>query len=240
MKKASIQQWLFIPILIAVFTSCQPEREEGPRVTEISFTVNAFKGIYSTEAFNLIITKGAAFQVKARGEASAVYDIELVVANNLLEIGYQSSVPNRPKVDVFVTLPELEYLELEGAATGAITGFDNDPYPVSVVLKGTSKITMTGAAFNTHIDLSGGAEFTVTGLTTSLYGMLSGAGTRLNAYGLSATEADIAALDGAVARIKPGHALYATATGTGSCIYYQGNPPVKSLEMNSGGQIIQE
>lgn len=242
MKKQiiDVKKWaLFSCLFAALFSSCSKEKGLGHSpVTEKEFNVSAFTRVYAGDEINLVVSQGTDFQVKAKGEANYVNDLEMTVQNNILDIGYKTYVPDRPRLDLFITLPSLVSVSLAGAGTGTVTGFQDAPHVIRAILSGASKLTMNGTGINMNIDISGASQFTVTGSTANLYGNLSGAG-KLNAYGLVATEVDISASGGSTAYVKAENSLFATASG-GSRIYYKGDPTVKNIETSGGGQVIRE
>jgi hypothetical protein len=237
-KFIAVKKWALLPVLLFVFFSCRKDNPASSPAIEKEFNVAGFNRVYAGDEINLVITKGAAFQVKAKGPAGFVNDLELTVANQILDIRYKHYVQNRSKVDVIITVPALASVALAGAGTGTVTGFQDQPYVISAVLSGASKLTMNGTGINMHVDITGGSQFTVNGATANLYGNISGGG-KLNAYNLTATEVDISTSGGSTAYVKVENVLFASASG-GSRIYYKGNPGTKNIETSGGGQVIQE
>ncbi|MET0392769.1 MAG: head GIN domain-containing protein [Chitinophagaceae bacterium] len=240
MKKTvlSLRKWALLPALLFAFFSCKKDDLDHSPVIEEDVQVSGFTRVNAGAELNVIITKGAAFAIKARGEANYVHDLEFSVADNTLEIQYQTYVQNRPQMDIYITLPTLTSTILSGAATGTVAGFQGVPHVISAVLSGASNLTMNGTGVNMNVEISGASTLTVTGATADLYGNISGGG-KLKAYGLTATEVDISASGGATAQVQPVDALFASASG-GSRIYYKGNPGVKNIETSGGGQVIKE
>jgi hypothetical protein len=229
---------MLLPLVILMFVlACSKHRDDSAVIEEV-INVSGFNKVYAGERFNVVITKGAAFSVTAKGPEHDVHDVEFAVANGLLEIQYQHYESNRPKVDISITMPTLVSVNLAGAGTGIISGFQDEPHVVRAVLSGASTLTMNGTGINTQVDISGGSELTVTGATLSLYGYISGAG-RLFAYGVEATEVDITAAGGSVAKVKALEKLFVSASG-GSKIYYKGSPNTKNVETSGGGEVIHE
>jgi Putative auto-transporter adhesin, head GIN domain len=241
MKKVflSLASCLLLPVFVLVLFlfSCRKETDNSPVIEKV-INVTGFNRIYAGERFNLIVTKGNNFSVKVKGPTNSVNDIDWNVANNILDIQYNHYESNRPKVDVIISLPVLIQLNLSGAGTGTVNGFQDVTNIVRTFLSGASKCTLNGTGVNTQFDISGASELTVNGATASLYGEISGAG-KLNAYDLTATEVDITASGGSEARVKVVQILFAEATG-GSRIYYKGNPVVKTIQTSGGGQVIQQ
>jgi Putative auto-transporter adhesin, head GIN domain len=239
MKKRfyQLKKWMLLPSLLFFLFSCKKQREESP-VMEKEFALSGFNKIYAGERFNLVITKGNDFSIKVKGPANDVNDIDMGVANNILDIQYRHYESNRPKLDMIISLPMLVQLNLSGAANGNVNGFNDVTHVIRAILSGASKCTLNGSGINTQIDISGTSQLDIIGSTESLYGNISGEG-KLRAYDLNATEVDISASGASEAKVKVGHSLFAEATGS-SCIYYKGSPVIKSVQTSGGGQIIQE
>lgn len=238
MKSKLNQLIKWTPLLASlVLFSCRKDADNSP-VIEKEINLTGFTKVYAGERFNIIITKGINYSVKAKGPANSVNDIDWTVANNILDIKYSHYQTVRPKVDIIITLPILVQLSLSGAGTGTINGFDGVSNVVRAVLSGASKCTLNGTGVNTQIDISGGSELIVNGSTESLYGNISGAG-RLNAYDLASAEVDISASGGSEAKVKVTDRFFAEATG-GSRIYFKGSPAIKNIQTSGGGQVIKQ
>lgn len=240
MKKVFLllKAWMLLPTFaLLMVLSCRRERVDSPIIEKV-INLNGFNKIYAGERFNLVITKGNDFYIKLKGPANDVHDMELSVANNILDIQYAHYENDRPRVEVIITLPTLISVNLAGAGTGTVNGFQDQPFVTRAVLSGASKLTMTGTGVNMQIEISGASRLDISGTTASLSGNISGAG-KLNSYDLTATEVDIYASGGSEARVKVVQTLFAAASG-GSRIYYKGNPTVKHIETSGGGQVIQE
>jgi Putative auto-transporter adhesin, head GIN domain len=232
-----LKKWILLPFFLLFLFSCNKSPDHSP-VIEKEINLSGFTKIYAGERFNLIITKGNSFYIKVKGPADTVNDIDWNVSNNILDIQYTHYVVNRPKADVIINLPALIQVNLAGAATGTINGFQGVNNVIRTVLSGASGCTLNGTGINTQIDISGASELNVNGSTESLYGNISGAG-KLNASDLTSTEVDIAASGGSEAKVKVVTTLFAEATG-GSSIYYKGSPTVKNIQTSGGGRVIQQ
>ena len=223
--------------LLVLLFACNKNPNPSP-VIEKEINVNGFSRVYAEERFNITITKGTNFYVKATGPANSISDITWSVANNILDIQYAHHESNRPVVDIVITMPVFVQLNLSGAATATVNGFQGTSHVLRAVISGASKCTFNGTGVNMQVDISGASELNVNGSTESLYGNISGAG-KLNAFDLTSTEVDISASGGSAARVNVTHKLFAEATG-GSRIYYKGTPHVKSIQASGGGQVIQQ
>ena len=174
---------LALPVLLL---SCNKDKHHSPTI-EKEFTIAGVNKVYAMNGFNISITKGDAFSFKAKGPATYVNDLDLKMTNGILDIQFNHVWNNRPFIDITITMPLLVQVNLAGAGTGVVNGFEEQDAVMRALLSGASKCTFNGAAINVAIDISGASRLDVSGSTLSLYGNITGAG-KLNAYNLSATE----------------------------------------------------
>jgi hypothetical protein len=238
MKISLLKNRMLLPlVLLILVNSCSKHRDDSPVIEEV-INVSGFNKVYAGERFNVVITKGIAFSVKAKGPAHDVHDIEFALANGILDIQYTHHEASRPRVEISITMPELVSVNLAGAGTGTVNGFHDEPHVIRAVLSGASQLTLNGTGINTQVDISGASELTITGATLSLYGNISGAG-RMFAYDVNATEVDITASGGSIAKVRALEKLFITASG-GSRVYYKGSPASKSIETSGGAEVVHE
>lgn len=229
---------LLAPLFMVLFFSCDKDDWENSPAIEKEFNITAFTKIQAGDVFNIIITKGENFSIKAKGPENDVNDIQMSVDNNILRIKFANRVNGRPRIDVFISMPVFTTVMLSGAAEGRATGFDGQTMILRINLSGASKFTLNGAVNSNQLEISGGSELTITGVAAELYGTVTG-GAKVAGYGLTTTYADIFASGGSTVRVNVTHILYADASG-GSHIYYKGNPAEKHIEQSGGGQVVQE
>src|SRR5690242_2441408 len=117
-------KWIALPLLLLIFFSCNKKQDDSP-VTEKNFNLSGFNRISAGEKFNLVITKGNEFSIKAKGPLNSVNDITMNVVNNILDIEYNHYENQRPQIDIIITLPLLTALNLSGGSSGTVNGFQN-------------------------------------------------------------------------------------------------------------------
>jgi hypothetical protein len=234
-----MKNWVLLFGLALLFVSCDKEKQECPGSSEKTFAITGFTKVKAGDAHQVTITKGNEFSIKANGCTSDLNDLELTSdANHILDIKYKNHKQNRYRVDFTITMPQLIALSLSGAAKGTISGFGGQNTVIRTVLSDASECNVSGTGINAAIDLSGASKLILSGNTESLYGNISGA-SRLEAYGVAATEVDISVSGSSKAYVRPLQVFFAAATGS-SLIYYKGNPATKHFETSDNGKIIQE
>lgn len=234
-KVFQLKSLILLPLLTLVLYSCEKDIDNSP-VTEKEFDHTNFNKVMAGDVFNVIITEGADFSIRARGPVNSVNEMKLTVSANQLRIEYTVHRNNRPQIDVFITMPVLTSINLSGASKGSVSGFAGSPFNIRAILSGASELDLDGAGVNTEVDISGASKLTVNGTTESLYGVISGAG-RLNSYALTSTEVDLTLSGGSTAYVNVVESIIISASG-GSKVYYKGNPPTKHFETSGGSEVI--
>ncbi|MEI9809382.1 MAG: head GIN domain-containing protein [Bacteroidota bacterium] len=234
-----MKQLIVFAAVALALASCEKQKRECPGAVEQTFALTGFHRIKAGETFNVTITKGNDFSIKAMGCANDLADLDLSIsAAGLLDLRYKSYKRDRYRVDFIITLPQLSSLDLEGACKATLSGFAGQPAVIRSVLSGASECTVNGTAVNAQVELSGAATLHLTGNTESLYGNISG-NAKLNSYDVAATEVDISVTGAAKAYVKPLQRFFAESSGE-SRVYYKGNPPVTNLVTSGNGRIIHE
>ena len=225
---------------IALFLSaCEKEDRECSGTVQQNFTVSSFNKIHAGENFVVNIQKGPAFSLTAEGCSNDITELDVHTGSNqILTIDYNSFRPGRKPVTLNITLPLLSATVLSGAANATVKGFAGQGSTIRTILSGTSECVVEGTGINANVDLSGAARLTLSGETLSLYGNISGSA-ELHAFGVEATEVDIATSGTAVARVHPKEVFIASASGN-SRIFYKGNPAQKHFEISGTATINQQ
>jgi hypothetical protein len=238
MKNCILKNALWILTTLSL-TLCSCEKQKPTTETfEKTFNLSSFNRVYAGETFNIIINKGAEFNVTARGEESYVNHLQFTVSNNILTVSFDNSIAYPTVVDIAITVPLLVSINLAGGSRGTIRGFGGQPTVLRAVLSGRSQATIIGTGINTNVEVGGLSSLTITGNTENLYGQISADG-RLNAYGLLSTETDLSLTGTAKAYVLVQNALFGSASDE-SRLYYKGNPSTTHFETYGNGSIIHD
>lgn len=224
--------------LAFILVSCEKEKRDCPASTEKMFSHSNFTGISAGETFVLNISQGAAFSVKAKGCSSELGDLLLTEQNGKLTIRYNQYRSDRYRVEFDITLPTLNSLALDGAATGTVTGFGQQPGFMKVALSGTAKCTFNQLPALVDAELSGASILTLNGTAPDLIAHLSG-DAKLNAYTATFSDADVYTSGTASAKVVVQQSLFAQASGD-SRIYYKGSPANVNAEQSGTAKVIHE
>lgn len=207
---------LFIGLFAAVTTSCTKERLEanGNKITELR-TPGTFDGVSSSGSNRVYINQGTEFRVELRGSSNLIGSFETKVRENTLELGYRNASVSDDDIEVFITMPELEFLALTGSGEMSIRGEFPAQDKFNLRISGSGDIVLHDElqAKNADIDLSGSGK---AGLEN-----------------LQAENADIDISGSGDVRLSVSAHLRSRISGSGQ-VFYRGNPQLDSKVTGSG------
>jgi len=220
--------------------SCEKEKRDCPSAVEKTFNLIGFNKITAAENFSVHVVRGTAYSIKAKGCADDLSDLALTTGQTggFLEIKYNHYRNDRYKVDIEITMPALNSLNLAGSATGTVSGFGGQTSSLRTILGGTAQCNIDGLPVRLEAANSGASVLNITGNTNEISGSFSG-DARLNGYGAAAPMADLLTSGTAKAYVVAQQKLIAKATGA-SRIYYKGDPNDKQIEETGNGRVIHE
>jgi hypothetical protein len=169
--------------------------------------LTGFSSIRAQNGWDLILTQGASWQVQISYPHGMGDRIDTVVRDDVLELNFRPprgfrllGVGSPGRGSATITMPSLARVQLEGAGTANLSGFEGDRLELSGA--GAFSITAQDSRF-THLELS-----------------MSGAG-EVDLRGLTAVSAHVS-LTGATNTILSmgGGALTGAITGAGQLEYY--------------------
>jgi phage shock protein PspC (stress-responsive transcriptional regulator) len=216
------------------------EREfSTPIGEEISYNFSDFESVDIGSIFRAEIFAGEEWDVTVSGRDKDLEDVVVKVSNGELNIGFKRDISrwdrNRKEVNVFIRMPELESLDLSGAAKSKIYGFDQQYMDIN--LSGASVTEMDVNLTEADIELEGVSKLNLSGTGETLQAEVSGA-SNLDAAEYEVDYAVINVSGASKARVHVVKELDINASG-GSSVRYTGNPMVKS-DRAGGSSIIKE
>ncbi len=164
--------------------------------------------IHISGSANLFVQQGKKFKVVLKGNQDHFKYFILNVKNGVLVCKSVNGSPSNMEVEIQVTLPKLEEIDLSGAGNIVLNSFSNLDH--------------------LDLNLSGAGSFKSTGKTSSLKHLnisISGAGS-VEAESLIAENVDVSVSGAGSAVVHAKKILNASVSGVGS-IEYLGNPKVK-------------
>ncbi|MEP2774245.1 MAG: PspC domain-containing protein [Fulvivirga sp.] len=194
-----------------------------------SLNFSDFNDLDIASAFVVNINNGRDHRVVVKGEDRFIDKLNIYQDGDKLYVNYDEYnmsdfVKSRDAVTVNITMPELEDLELTGAAKLYINGFKQREM----------SFTLTGASFvkahdikvdNMKIELTGASEMQLQGSAYELTADITGA-SHLNAYEFEVQRARVEAHGASSARVNVSEQLDIEET-LASSVKYKGNAKVK-------------
>lgn len=192
-----------------------------------TFNYKDFERLSLGSAFEINVTKGN-YSVKVEGRKQDLEDLEADVAGDKLRIRYKDSHSwgrNRKRVTVTISMPTLKGLDLSGATTSKISGF-NDLGTLDLDISGASKSDIQIKAQKIIMDASGASTINLTGSANRIEGEVSGA-TSLRAYDFPVKDAFLDVSGASSIKVSVSGKLEVEASGASS-VRYRGTASVRS------------
>ena len=211
--------------LVVVTSSFTPKQDDS-RISR-TYDLKGFDRLSLGSAFEISVTKGN-YSVKVEGRKQDIDDLEAGVSAGKLRIRYKDSLGwgrNRKRVTVTVSMPTLKGLDLSGATTSRVSGF-NALGTLDLDISGASKSDIQVKAQKIIMDASGASSITLTGNANRIEGEVSGA-TSIRAYDFPVKEAFLDVSGASNVRVSVNGKMEVEASGASS-VRYRGTASVRS------------
>jgi hypothetical protein len=184
-------------------------RGSGTSKTETR-DLSGFEEIETGGAVNVEVSISNEFKVTVEADDNLIEYIKTETSGNTLKIYSEKRISPKTKINVKVSMPEINSLDVSGASTAVVSNVKTDS--IKLEASGASKIKIDGEAKTLESDASGASG--------------------INAEGLKVETADIEASGASNVTVWANDDLKADASGASS-IYYTGDP--KNITQNSSG-----
>ena len=201
-------------------------------------SVSAFTEISLKIGANIYLKQGNTQLVEVRGDEATLNRLMTTVNDRKLVIKYPSdtwfSNWNPGKVDIFITIPQIDELVISGS--GSIIADEKiNSRILNILLSGSGDMKLADLeAEKVTIALSGSGNVQVSGAGTAaeLKAVISGSG-NVKAIDFPANDVDVKIGGSGNCRVNAGKNLVAKIGGSGNVIY-RGTPLVDSTILGSG------
>lgn len=193
-----------------------------------------FSEVDANGNFKVYITQGETQLVEVKGESNILDDLNTRVRNGKWEIEHESCVRRSDPVEVYITIPEVEALYLNGS--GRIYSenkLEVEELPVHV--NGSGKIDLEVDASKIMARVSGSGELQLTGSANQQTVNISGSG-RVAASDLAAQDVTVNLSGSGEAEVRAGKTLTVDISGSGK-VYYYGNPTLNT-NISGSGKVV--
>lgn len=218
---------------LSLLNSCVGVKGNG-NVETTNRQVESFSGIQVSGAINVFVKLGEVQSVQLTADANLLPLIKTTVSGGELVIRTNKSVTTYEKLNVYIVIPRLKSVKLNGASTCSSQGLiksDN----LEIEVSGASEVNMEVECSDLELELSGASEITLKGTAENVEIEASGA-SDVKAYSLIAESADIDASGASDVKITVKNKIDAEASGASS-ISFKGNPQ-EVRQSNSGASSI--
>lgn len=173
-------------------------------------TVRDFTKVEAGGAINVDIIVQKDFSAEVQADDNLLANIKTEVSGDTLKIYSEDRISPKTRINVRITMPEIEGLEVSGASSGTISNVKADS--IELKASGASKIKIDGTAKELAADASGAST--------------------IDAENLKTEKADVEASGASNATVSATNDLKVDASGA-SKIAYVGEP--KNIKQNSSG-----
>ncbi|MCP3928560.1 MAG: DUF2807 domain-containing protein [Bacteroidetes bacterium] len=212
-----------VGLLIAttLFFGCTKDelctKGEGTITTQTLHIPN-FSGIDLQGAYDVVITQGIQQEVTATGHPNMISRLSSDVSNSIWKMGLNKGCYEDYELTVYITVPNMEDIEISGSGNVELNGFDN-------VNEFTIDINGSGS-------ILGNADFSA---LEKLSIKISGSGEYLG-FPISTDECTIKISGSGTCEVQVNNSLDVDISGSGN-VYYKGNPSI-TQDISGSGQVI--
>lgn len=201
-----------------------------------TLNLDPFTRVEANGDFKVYIQQGPVQTVQVKGEPNILDQLETNISNGSWDIEYRECVRRSKQVEVYITMPEVQSLYLNGSgrivSQNAITTTE-----LPVTLNGSGKIELDVSAAKVITQLTGSGEMVLQGEAPLHNVSISGSG-RIEAFGLQAEDVTVVLSGSGVAEVSASETLAADITGSGT-VYYQGSPTV-TTKVSGSGKVVKK
>ena len=196
--------------------------------------VGSFNSIEVSGAFEVMIKQGDAEEVTIETDRNILPLVRTEVSGSTLKIETRKNVNHTTVLKVYVTVKDLNKIELSGAVNVKTDGKLTVP-ELSIEGSGASDAKMDIAVQKLRLDCSGASKLKFTGTADDVNMELSGA-SEIFGFDLAAGNFDIEISGAGNAQINVSKKLHAEISGAGS-VRYKGTPTEVDQSISGAGSI---
>ncbi|MEO9964460.1 MAG: DUF2807 domain-containing protein [Reichenbachiella sp.] len=198
----------------------------------MAFDIKDFNEIEVRGIYNVYLTQGEVYKIEVKGKDRYKKEVLIKKYGDVLEIDMSGKkwdmfkdLDDDFRLDVHITLPELQKLSSKGLSYFEVENFRVDN--LEIELSGASSAEINVEARELQIYLNGASSMDLAGEAEYLDADLSGAST-LKAYAMEASTAEVSASGASNARVNAQSRLSVDASGL-STIRYRGDAKINII-----------
>ncbi|MER2998422.1 head GIN domain-containing protein [Pontibacter populi] len=242
MKMNYLKVWLgkgrllLLVLSVTSLSACEDTnciKGDGAIETRI-LNLEPFSRIEANGNFKVYLTQGPNQRVEVKGEPNILSQLETNVSNSTWKITHRECVRKSDDVEVYITIPEVESLFLNGSGhiegQNTITATD-----LPVAVNGSGKIALDVLANKIITQLTGSGKIVLQGESPVHTVNISGSG-RTEAFNLSSENVKVNISGSGTGEVTAINALDVTISGSGN-LYYKGNPTI-TQHISGSGKVL--
>ncbi|PLW94522.1 MAG: hypothetical protein C0591_12700 [Marinilabiliales bacterium] len=250
---------IIIGLLVATMlatTGCKkyPYINGNGQVTTEKRQLVSFNQVDNSGTFNVFVKQDSVFTATVEAESNLIPYVRTIINGNTLEIDTRENFRENYPINVYVTTPTIQGIELSGSGYVKIDSVDADYLQVilsgsgqmdgyavtnSLVAKisGSVNINLESYTNTSDIKISGSGDINLTGESLSGSCTISGSG-QINSYSFTQNECTAKISGSGNMFLNVVNYLDVTISGSGS-IYYIGDPSI-NVSITGSGQLIKQ
>lgn len=210
---------------------------EGPVVTK-EIDVSGFTGVKNGFACHVTLIQGAAYRVVAKGQSNILDNIKYDLGDQALSIRYDRPVKKAAKVEIEITMPELDLVTLSGSGSIECANHFSDLDDMQVRISGSGRMFLDVEAEDITNRISGSGSIRLKGTAEHIEAQISGSG-QLKASDLQAESGKFMISGSGNAYVNVSKELEASISGSGNVRYKGGNNVRVQSRVSGSGSLHQ-
>lgn len=232
-------RFLIFMLFTGLLLSCKSDAQswnqgitgEGEIVKE-SITLESLKGIDLGFFGDVVLTPGNTQKITLEGQKNIIDIISRKVKNGIWDISFDKNVKDAKQVTVYITLPGLEDVGMNGSGSIRSTGKFSGLNELNIYLSGSGNIQFEYEAKETNVSLSGSGKIDLKGASKEINISISGSG-NVKGNDLQTEDCRVSISGSGDASVQANKNLVAEIAGSGD-ISYSGSASVVSHVYGSG------
>lgn len=207
-------------------------------IVSLDQDLSDFNKIDASHSFDISVSQGDGYAVVVRVDDNLEDELDVKVQGGTLHLDLaRDIIVNNATLEADITMPSLDGLDLSGASSADITGFDSSD-PFSARLSGSSSLSGDLVTGDLNLDLSGSSEVALDGAGGDLEIDASGASdVKLPNYPVE--DADLNLSGSSDVLINLSGTLDVDASGS-SNVTYLGSPTLGDIRTSGSSSISRE
>ncbi|MFY0606287.1 MAG: PspC domain-containing protein [Cyclobacteriaceae bacterium] len=195
---------------------------------KIAYPFEDFDEVVIASYFDIDIRQGKEWEVIVRGEDDDLDDVYVNQVGDKLEVKFKEDSwewwrdRKKDKVNLYIVMPELEYLQVIGDTDGEVKDFEGDELEIEAI--GGCDLYVDVSYNDIEVSLTGASSLDLNGETKDLTASVIGASS-LSAYDMLARRTNISAVGASKAEVYGSDEIEITSAGV-SKVRYRGTDNV--------------